>query len=127
MPIGFDFVSTLATAQKAAAMGAMDGMISIMSNLVPVFPEAKDKINIDQYIDERAAMAGTPTTIIWDADHVAKVRAGRAQVQQQQMQQQQMHNSAQTAKVGSEAAQNLSATQIGGGASALSALLKGGQ
>ena len=123
-PIGFSFVSTLATAQQAAAMGAMDGMITIMSNLVTVFPEAKDKLNVDEYINERAAMAGVPTTIIWDADHVAKVRAGRAQVQQQQMQQQQLHNSAQTAKVGSEAAQNLSATQIGGGTSALSALLK---
>ena len=123
-PIGFDFVSTLATAQKAAALGAMDGMITIMSNLVTVFPDAKDKLNIDQYIDERAAMSGVPTTLLWDADHVAKVRAGRAQVQQQQMQQQQMHNSAQTAKVGSEAAQNLSATQIGGGTSALSALIK---
>ena len=122
-PLGFDFISTLATAQKASAMGNMDGMISIMSNLVPVFPEAKDKINIDQYIDERAAMAGLPTTIIFDADHVAKVRAARAQVQQQQQQQQQLHNAAQTAKVGSDAAQNLSATQIGGGASALSALI----
>ena len=122
--LGFQFISTLATAQQAAAMGAMDGMITIMSNLVPIFPDVKDKINIDQYIDERAAMSGISTTIIWDADHVAKVRAGRAQVQQQQQQQQQLHNSAQTAKVGSEAAQNLSATQIGGGASALSSLLK---
>ena len=123
-PLGFQFISALATAQQAAAMGAMDGMISIMSNLVPVFPDAKDKINIDQYINERAAMAGVPSTIIWDEDHVAKVRQGRAQVQQQQMKQQQMHNMASTAKVGSDAAQNLSATQIGGGASVLSSLLK---
>ena len=121
--LSFSFVSTLATAQKAAAMGSMDSMISIMSNLAPVHPEALDKINFDNYIDERAAMSGVPTTIIWDADHVAKVRAGRAQVQQQQQQQQALHNSAQTAKVSSEAAQNLSATQIGGGANALSALI----
>lgn len=123
-PLGFTFISTLATAQQAAAMGAMDSMISIMSNLAPVFPNALDKINIDQYIDERASMAGIPTTLIWDANHVDKVRAGRQQVQQQQQQQQAAHNTAQTVETGSKAMQNLSATQIGGGASALSGLLK---
>jgi hypothetical protein len=121
--LGFQFISTLATAQQAAAMGAMDSMISIVSNLATVSKEALDKINFDAYIDEKAAMSGVPTTIIWDAEHVAKVRAGRAQIQQQQMQQQQLHNTAQTAKVGSEAAQNLSATQIGGGTSVLSSLI----
>lgn len=125
MPLGFDFVSTLALAQKASSMGQMDSMISILSNLAPVHPEALDKINFDQYIDERAAMAGIPTTIIWDADHVAKVRDARAQQQQQQQQQQSVHNAAQTAQVASSAAQNLSATQIGGGANALQGLIGG--
>jgi hypothetical protein len=123
MPLGFDFVSTLALAQKASSMGQMDSMISILSNLAPVHPEALDKINFDQYIDERAAMAGIPTTIIWDEDHVTQVRAARAQQQQQMQQQQQVHNAAQTARVASSAAQNLSATQIGGGTNALQGLI----
>jgi len=123
LPIGFSFVSTLALAQKSASIGSMEQMISIISNLIPSFQEAKDKVNIDILIDEMGEMLGTPPTILFDADHVAKVRAGRAQVQQQQMQQQQLHNAASTAETASNAAQNLSATQIGGGASALSALI----
>ena len=123
--LGFQFTSVLATAQQAAAMGAMDSMISIISNLATVNKDVLDKINFDAYVDEKAQMSGVPTTLIWDKDHVAKVRAGRAQVQQQQMQQQQLHNSAQTAAVGSEAVQNLSAAQTGGGTSVLQKLIGG--
>ena len=125
LPLGFEFTSALALSQKASAMGAMDSMISIVSNLATINKDALDKINYDAYIDEKANMSGVPTTIIWDKDHVAKVRAGRAQVQQQQMQQQQLHNSAQTAETASNAAQNLSATQIGGGTSVLQKLIGG--
>ena len=56
----------------------MDGMAQIFGNLAPVFPEAIDKFNIDQYIDERASMTGVPTTIIYDAAHVKQVRDARA-------------------------------------------------
>ena len=125
LPLGFDFVSTLALAQKSAAIGAMERMASLVGNLVPVFPEAKDKFNVDDYIDEAGAMLGTPATILFDADHVAKVRAGRAQVQQQQAQQQALHNAAQTANVGAQAAQVLSQTNVGSGASALQTLTGG--
>lgn len=122
MPLGFDFVSTLALAQKAASIGAMERMASLIGNLTPVFPEARDKFNVDDYIDEAGAMLGTPATIIYDADHVAQVRAARAKQMQQQQQQQALAQGAQTAQTGAQAAQVLSQTQVGSGKTALDQL-----
>ena len=123
LPLGFNFVSTLALAQKAASIGAMDGMAQVFGNLTGVFPEAKDKFNIDEYIDERASMAGVPQTIIFDADHVKQVRDARAQQMQQQQQQQSIHNAAQTASVGADAAQTLANTSVTNGQTALQQLI----
>lgn len=123
MPLGFDFVSTLATAQKAASLGALDSMSQIMGNLAAVFPEALDKFNVDRYIDERASMAGVPSTIIWDADHVAEVRAARAKQQQDAQQQQSVANAANTAHTGAQAAQVLANTSVTNGQTALNQLL----
>lgn len=121
-PLGFDFVSTLALAQKAASIGAMERMASLVGNLVSVFPEARDKFNVDDYIDEASAMLGTPATIIYDADHVAQVRQSRAQQQQAAQAQAHMSQAAQTAQTGAQAAQVLSQTQVGQGKTALEQL-----
>lgn len=121
-PLGFDFVSTLALAQKAASIGAMERMASLIGNLTPVFPEARDKFNVDDYIDEASAMLGTPSTIIFDADHVAQVRAARAKQIQDKQQQESLAQGAQTAQTGAQAAQVLSQTQVGSGKTALDQL-----
>lgn len=125
LPLGFDFVSTLALAQKAAAIGSMERMAALVGNLVPVFPEAKDKFNVDDYIDEASAMLGTPATIIFDADHVAGVRAARNKAMADQQQQAALAQGAQTAQTGAQAAQVLSQTTVGDGKSALSQLTGG--
>lgn len=125
LPLGWEFTSTLALAQKAASVGSLDGMSAIFGNLVAVFPEAADKFNIDQYIDERAAMTGVPTTIIYDSEHVAKVRQARQQMQQKMQQQQELAQGAQTASVGADAAQTLANTSVTNGKSALDQMLNG--
>lgn len=122
MPLGFDFVSTLALAQKAAAIGAMERMAALIGNLAPVFPDAKDKFNVDDYIDEASAMLGTPATIIYDADHVDAVRQVRNKSMQEQRQQAQLAQGAQTAQTGAQAAQVLSQTTVGDGKTALDQL-----
>lgn len=125
LPLGFDFVSTLALAQKAASIGAMERMASLIGNLTSVFPEARDKFNVDDYIDEAGAMLGTPATILYDAKHVASVRAARNKQMQDQQQQQSIANGAQIAQTGAQAAQVLSQTQVGGGATALQQITGG--
>jgi hypothetical protein len=124
-PLGFDFVSTLALAQKAASIGAMERMAALIGNLTPVFPEARDKFNVDDYIDEAGAMLGTPATIIFDADHVAQIRQQRAQQQQAVQAQQHMAQAATTANTGAQAAQVLSQTTVGSGKNALEQLTGG--
>ncbi len=125
MPLGFDFVSTLALAQKAASIGAMERMAALIGNLAPVFPEAKDKFNVDDYIDEAGAMLGTPATILFDAAHVAQVRDARIKNMQNQQQQQAMATAAKTAQTAAQAGQVLSQTTVGAGQTALSALTGG--
>ena len=119
MPLGFDFVSTLALAQKAASMGAMERAASLIGNLVPVFPSARFKFNVNSYINEAAAMLGTPATIINDDNQADQMAAAEAKQQQEAHQSQQMSQGADTANTAANAAQVLSQTQIGGGKSAL--------
>lgn len=123
LPLGFDFVSTLALAQKAASIGAMERAASIIGNLVPVFPDARYKFNVNQFIDESFAMLGTPSTILFDDDQANKTKAAADKQMQNQQQQQSIHNAASSAQVGAQAAQVLSNTTIGGGKSALDQML----
>lgn len=126
LPLGFEFVSTLALAQKASSIGALDSMAAIFGNLTPVFPDAKAKFNIFEYINERAQMSGVPTTIIYDDAHAQATVDAEAKQAQNQQQQQAIHNSAKTAGVAADAGQTLSSIPIGG-SNALQTLLNGQQ
>ena len=125
LALGFDFVSTLALAQKAAAMGAMERMASLIGNLTSVFPDARDKFNTDEFIDEAGSMMGTPETILFDADTVAKTRQQRNQAAQQERTAAMVQHGAKTAQIAADSANVLSQTQIGGGATALQQLMGG--
>lgn len=125
LPLGFDFVSTLALAQKAASIGAMERMASLIGNLVPVFPDAAYKFNVNEYINEAGAMLGTPATILYDDDHANKTKAAAQQQQQAVTAQAHMAQAAQTAQTGAQAAQVLSQTNVGAGKNALQQLTGG--
>ena len=101
----------------------MERMAALIGNLTPVFPEARDKFNVDDFIDESGAMLGTPQTIIYDADHVKQVRDARNKQAQQQQQQEAIAKGAQTAQTAANAGQVLSQTQVGSGGTALNQLL----
>lgn len=68
-----------------------------------------------------------PQNILHGAEDLAKLRAVRAKQQQQMQQAQMLQHTAQTANIGAQAAQTLSATDIGGGETALNQLFGGGQ
>ena len=122
IPLGFDFVSTLALAQKAASIGAMERVAALFGNLIPVFPEARFKFNVNAYINESTAMLGTPETIIYDDEHADKDKAAAEKQMQEQKQQQAMAQAANTANTGAQAAQVLSQTTVGAGKNALQAI-----
>ncbi len=120
-----DFVSMLALAQKATATGGLERIAAFVGNLVAVYPEAKDLLNIDNIIEEMSRLLDNPEDILHGAEDLAKLRAARAKQQQQIQQAQMMQHTAQTAQIGAQAAQTLSDTEIGGGETALGQLFGG--
>jgi hypothetical protein len=124
--IDVQFVSILALAQKAAATGGLERIASLIGNLVPVFPEAKDLLNVDAYVREMSDLLGNPQKILMAPEEVQKSRQIQAQAAQQAHKQQALAQTAATANTGAQAAQVLSQTQVGAGGDALSALMGSG-
>jgi hypothetical protein len=111
-PLKIDFVSILTQMQRMVGIGQTERVTSFIGNLAAAFPEAADKLNVDEAIDDYADRAGSPPKIIRSDDEVAKLRAGR----QQQQQAQQLAAAMPAAKDGADAARLLSeAAQNGGG------------
>jgi len=107
-----DFVSILTQMQRAAGLGQTERVTSFIGNLAAAFPEAADKLNVDEAIDDYADRAGSPPKIIRSDEDVEKLRESR----QQQQQQQQAMAAMPAVKDGADAARLLSeAAQNGGG------------
>jgi len=114
MPLKVEYISILAQAQKQVGIGAIEKFMSFTGYAAQFFPDAVDKIDIDQSIDEVGNMLGVPSRIIVGDAAVAKKRKAR---QDQQQQQQQM----QMGMASVSAAKDLAETPIGD-VSALEAL-----
>ena len=93
--------------------------------MAALFPEAKDKLNIDEIIDEYNHLLGNPDKIINSDSVVQQIRARNAQLIQQAQRAQMLQNGG-AAAVG--AAKTLSDTDVGQGQNALQMMLgRGGQ
>lgn len=123
MPLDIEFVSMLALAQKAAATGGLERIAALIGNMVPVFPEAKDKLDADAFIDEMNNLLGNPQKIIRGAEQVAQMRAAAAQKQQMAEKMAVAQHAATTGLAAAKAGQVMSNTEIGGGQTALNALM----
>ena len=75
-----EYISILAQAQKLVGLTALERTAGFAIQLATVKPDAMDKLDTDQLIDEYALASGAPPTIIRSDDAVA---AMRAQAQQQ--------------------------------------------
>jgi hypothetical protein len=121
-----EFTSILALASKAAATGGIERLIALIGNLSAVFPQAKDKLDVDTTIDEFNSLLGNPTKIIFGPEQVAAQRQAQAEQAQKMQQMEAAQHVAKTIGVASDAANVLSNTQVGASGSALSQLLGGG-
>lgn len=108
--IKVEFVSILTQMQRMVGIGQIERSVSFVGNLAGTFPEAADKIDIDQTIDEYAQRAGTPSQIIRSTADANKIRQSREAA----MQQQKMMESAPALNQGADAARLLSETDVGG-------------
>ncbi len=120
------FVSMLALAQRAASTGSIERLLSLVGNIVAVYPQAKDLVNIDALVPLMSRLLDNPEVVINSPEIVAQMRQAAQQALQQQQQQEAMERGVQTAGVAANSAQVLSQTQIGGGKQALEAMLGGG-
>lgn len=76
-----EYVSFLAQAQKKIGIQAINSAVSFAANLSSVFPEAADKINVDEAIDAYSEIVGAPQQIIRGKDDVAQIRKVRQEKQ----------------------------------------------
>lgn len=126
MPIDVEFVSMLALAQRATATGGLERIVALIGNMVAVYPEAKDLLNVDKFIEEMNMLLANPQDILNGPEEIAKKRQAQQQAMKQAQAQQEMAGAVQTAGVGAKAANVLSQTQVGAGQDALSAMFGGG-
>jgi hypothetical protein len=74
-----EFVSILTQMQRMVGLGQIERTVGFIGAQAAVFPEALDKLNIDEAIDEYANRAGTPPKLIRTAEQVEEIRDQRAQ------------------------------------------------
>lgn len=134
IPIDVEFISMLALAQKASATGGLERLAALIGNLVPVFPQAKDLLNVDSFVETMNDLLDNPQKVINAPDVVAKMRqdaAAAAEKQQQQVDAEHAANTAatgaQAVNTGANAAQVLSQTEVGAGQNALQAVFGNAQ
>lgn len=87
------YVSSLAQAQRSVVTGGIERTAAFVTGLSELFPQARDKFNVDQAIDEYAQANGAVPTIVRSDDEVETIRAEAAQ-REAQLQQMQMAGAA---------------------------------
>lgn len=112
-----EYISLMAQAQKLVGVVGHERFMTSVANVATVFPEARHKVNVFQWIDDEGEMLGiNPKVIVPDDEAVAAADAEKKQ--QAAMQ------AAATMKDATGAASNLANTPMGGD-SALDRLMAG--
>jgi len=102
------YTSILAQAQRAVGVLANERTVAFIGNLAEAKPEALDKLDVDQAIDDYADRMGASAGIIISDAKVKEMRDARAKQQQQQQAAEQAAMVAPAMKQGAEAARLMS-------------------
>jgi hypothetical protein len=117
--IRVEYISVMAAAQRLLGVSAVERLASFIGNLAGAKPEALDKLNVDQLVEDYAEMLGTSPDLLFSKDEVSEMRAQKAAAQQKAQEQQlALQQGPEMAK----SAELLSRTDVGG-TSALNRLL----
>lgn len=112
------YISALAQAQRAVGTQAIDRMVGMIGGLMQFEPNAIDKLDVDQTIDEYSQMLGVIPKIIRSDDDAMKLRQDRAQQMAQDHALDMATKGANAAKMASDAKldnDNVLTRTIGGG------------
>lgn len=102
MDLRVEYISILAQAQKALGVASIERTLGFAGNLAGIDPSVLDKLDLDQAMDEYAAMIGIAPTILRSDEQVAEIRRQRAEAQQDEAAVNQMGQAIQGAKLLSE-------------------------
>ncbi len=97
-PFKVEYVSMMAAAQKMLGLTAIDRTAALTAQLAAAWPQALDKVDVDEVVDVYADMTGVPPSIVRPDDEVERLRAQRAKMAQQQAAAEAAPQAAQTAK-----------------------------
>jgi hypothetical protein len=97
-----DYTSIMAQAQKMVATASIERFLGFVGNVSGAYPQAMDKVDIDQTIDEYADMTGVPPKIVRSDETVDAIRMARQQAVEAQQRMAQFQQMAQGAKLLSE-------------------------
>ena len=114
-----EYVSIMHQAQKATGLAGIDRLTSFVGEIASFDPNALDKLDVDQLINEYADITGVPPNIVRSDEEVAAIREGKAKAAAQQQQLDQISQ-------GAVAAKDLSGADLEGN-NALNALVQQSQ
>lgn len=98
-----NFISSLARAQRAVATGGIERLAAFVGNLGAAWPDALDKFDQDQAIDQYADAIGTSPRLVVPDDQVDIARQQRAAMQMAAQAAEMAQTGANTAKMASDA------------------------
>lgn len=81
MDLGVEFISMLAQAQRAIGVNSIDRFTLGLGQIAAIKPEALDRLDADQWVDEYADSLGISPKLIVPIDVAKGVREARAQQQ----------------------------------------------
>lgn len=81
-----EFLGTLARAQRLNDVEAMQRFLASTAQVADVYPEAKDNIDIDEWVRDLGKKLGVPDRILRDVDVVDAIRAEQREMLEQQAQ-----------------------------------------
>lgn len=81
MPLLVEYESIMASAMKLVGVGSLERFTGFVGQLMAGRPEAGDKVDWDQLVDEYGDLVGIPPHVIVPDDQVAAIRRQRAEAQ----------------------------------------------
>jgi len=108
MELRVEYVSVLADAQKLVSTVPVERLLGLVTSASETWPDAPDKIDIDQTIDKYADFLGADPSLVRDEEAVGRMRAERAA----SLASQEAQQATQTAATAAGAAKDLSQADL---------------
>lgn len=88
--ISVEYISTAAHAMRSIGLSSIDRVLGAASAMVEFYPEVRDKLDLDQVIDEVAQRSGAPARIIRSDEDARTIRDARARAMAEQAEREQL-------------------------------------